>query len=76
MMQPLQIQINGMSIQLGAPLPNSIYHFEVTLYIPTQLPKEQAVQFKSWLNQIIDKLDCEYVTYNDVLIPVNELKKF
>ena len=76
MMQPLQIQINGMAIQLGAPLPSSIHHFEVTLYMPIQLPKEQAVQLKSWLNQIIDKLDCEYVSYNNVLIPANELKKF
>ena len=75
-MQSFQIQINGMQIQLGAPLPSSIYHFEIRLFFPTQVPLAQVLAIKQWFNQIIDKLDCEYVTYNNTLIPTNELKKF
>lgn len=75
-MNPLQIQINGMAIQLGAPLPSKIHHLSIQLLFPIQLPIEQSSLVKQWLNQIIDNLDCEYISYNNILIPSKDLKKF
>jgi hypothetical protein len=40
------------------------------------LDAASAVALKAWLNSIIDRLDTDYVSYNNVLIPTNELGKF
>jgi len=65
-----------MSTQLGAPLPTEIFSLDIQLLMPMQIQPTQSPLIKQWLNQIIDKLNCEYVSYNKILIPVNELKKF
>jgi len=75
-MSPLLISINGMSTQLGASLPNEIFSLDIQLLMPMQIQPTQSPLIKQWLNQIIDKLNCEYVSYNKILIPINELKKF
>ena len=63
---------------MGCQLPESITEFTVVLHpmLSFQLPAEQTVLLKLWLNTIIDKLDTEYVMYNNVLIKSDELSKF
>lgn len=75
-MQPFVILINGVPTDLGGYLPSSIQHFAVQVYFPVQLPVEQSAQLKHWLNSIIDRLDCDYVDFQNTLIPTSELTKF
>ena len=77
-MQPFSISINNQQVQMGYQLPESITEFTVVLHpmLSFQLPAEQTVLLKLWLNTIIDKLDTEYVMYNNVLIKSDELNKF
>ena len=77
-MPTFTILINGLPVEFLSPLPPVITQFSVTahtmLSIQIDLPTSNAI--KSWLNQLIDKLDTEYVMYNNTLIPVKELVKF
>ena len=77
-MPPFTILINGIPVEFLSPLPDVITQFSVTahtmLSIQVDLPTSNAI--KLWLNQLIDKLDTEYVMYNNTLIPVKELVKF
>lgn len=77
-MQPFSISINNQQVQMGCQLPESITEFTVVLHpmLSFQLPAEQTTLLKLWLNTIIDKLDTEYVMYNNVLIKSDELNKF
>jgi hypothetical protein len=75
-MKPVTIIINNRKVMLGEPLPKSIANLEISCFPGVSIPLEQAPLIKQWLNQIVDNVDCEYVTYNKVLIPSNELKKF
>lgn len=77
-MQPFSISINNQQVQMGYQLPEIITEFTVVLHpmLSFQLPAEQATLLKLWLNTIIDKLDTEYVMYDDVLIKSDELNKF
>ena len=75
-MQFISISINNQLVELGSPLPNSIYEFSVLLFMNATLDAASAVALKQWLNNIIDRLDTDYVSYNNVLIPTNELVKF
>jgi len=74
--EPFKILINGVRTQLGSNLPATVHAFDVSLTFPTQIPLNQVPQVKAWLNSIIDRLDSEYCTYNGILIPSSELKKF
>jgi len=74
--EPFKILINGIHTQLGANLPTTIHALDVSVRFPTQIPLNQVPQVKAWLNNIIDRLDSEYSTYNGILIPSSELKKF
>ena len=75
-MQFISVSINNQLVELGSPLPNSIYEFSVLLLMNATLDAASAVALKAWLNSIIDRLDTDYVSYNNVLIPTNELVKF
>lgn len=71
------IHLNSIPVQLGAPLPSVIHSLEIQVpFMPISFPSEQVPQLKAWLNQLVDRLDCEYFTYNGVLIPTNEITKF
>ena len=76
MFHPFSIHINGSLYQFGLPLPDKIHHLAVYLHFNTQIPYEDASALKAFLNNVIDRLTCEYVSYNDILIPTSELKKF
>ena len=75
-MQFIAVSINNQLMELGSPLPDSIYEFSVLLFMNVTLDAASAVALKAWLNSIIDRLDTDYVSYNNVLIPTNELVKF
>ena len=75
-MQFISVSINNQLVELGSPLPDSIYEFSVLLLMNATLDAASAIALKAWLNNIIDRLDTDYVSYNNVLIPTNELVKF
>ena len=75
-MQFVSISINNQLVELGSPLPDSIYEFSVLLFMNVTLDAASTIAVKAWLNNIVDRLDTDYVSYNNVLIPTNELVKF
>ena len=75
-MQFISVSINNQLVELGSPLPDSIYEFSVLLFMNVTLDAASTIAIKAWLNNIIDRLDTDYVSYNNVLIPTNELVKF
>ena len=77
-MEPILISINKQLVQLGCKLSNKITEFAVQTnpFIQLQVDPAQATFIKSWLNDIVDRLDTEYVLYNGTLIKSAELRKF
>lgn len=77
-MEPILISINKQLVQLGCKLPNKITEFAVQTnpFIRLEVEPAQATFIKSWLNDIVDRLDTEYVLYNGTLIKSAELRKF
>ena len=75
-MQFITVSINNQLVELGSPLPDSIYEFSVLLFMNVTLDAASTIAIKAWLNNIVDRLDTDYVSYNNVLIPTNELVKF
>ena len=75
-MQFITVSINNQLVELGSPLPDSIYEFGVLLFMNVTLDAASTIAIKAWLNNIVDRLDTDYVSYNNVLIPTNELVKF
>ena len=75
-MQFISVSINNQLVELGSPLPGSIYEFSVLLFMNATLDAASTITIKAWLNNIVDRLDTDYVSYNNVLIPTNELVKF
>ena len=75
-MQFISVSINNQLVELGSPLPDSIYEFSVLLFMNVTLDAASTIAIKAWLNNIVDRLDTGYVSYNNVLIPTNELVKF
>jgi hypothetical protein len=77
-MEPILISINKQHVQLGSPLPDVITEFAVQTnpFILLQVEPAQATFIKAWLNDVVDRLDTEYVLYNETLIKSTELRKF
>lgn len=77
-MEPILISINKQLVQLGCKSPNKITEFAVQTnpFIRLEVEPAQATFIKSWLNDIVDRLDTEYVLYNGTLIKSAELRKF
>ena len=77
-MEPILISINKQQVQLGCILPDKITEFalQTNPFIQLQVDPAQATFIKSWLNDIVDRLDTEYVLYNGTLIKSAELRKF
>ena len=75
-MQFISVSINNQLVELGSPLPDSIHEFSVLLFMNVTLDAASTIAVKAWLNNIVDRLDTDYVSYNNVLIPTNELVKF
>ena len=77
-MEPILISINKQLVQLGCKSPNKITEFAVQTnpFIRLEVEPAQATFIKSGLNDIVDRLDTEYVLYNGTLIKSAELRKF
>ena len=77
-MEPILISINKQLVQLVCKLPNKITEFAVQTnpFIRLEVEPAQATFIKSWLNDIVDRLDTEYVLYNGTLLKSAELRKF
>lgn len=71
------IYLNGTPTQLGSPLPSTIHSLVIHMPpVPIAFPEHQVPALKAWLNDLVDRLDCDYFSYNNVLIPTNEITKF
>lgn len=77
-MQPILILINNQSVQIGCQLPDVITQLSLDLnpFIQLQCEQHEVALIKAWLNDVVDKLDTEYVSYNGTLIKSTELRKF
>jgi len=75
-MEAYLIEINGVPVQLLGPLPSVITSLDIEVFINVRFEHGMVLHIKDWLNKIMQGLDCEYVTYQKVIIPANELKKF
>ena len=77
-MEPILISINKQLVQLGCKLPNKITEFAVQTnpFIRLEVEPAQATFIKSWLNDVVDRLDTEYVSYNGTLVKSTDLRKF
>ena len=77
-MEPILISINKQLVQIGCKLPDKITEFAVQTnpFIRLEVEPAQATFIKSWLNDVMDRLDTEYVLYNGTLIKSAELRRF
>ena len=77
-MQPILILINNQSVQIGCQLPESITQLSLDLnpLIQLQCAQHEVALIKAWLNDVVDRLDNEYVLYNGTLIKSTELRRF
>ena len=77
-MQPILISINKEQVQIGCPLPDMITEFaiETNPFIRLQVDPAEATFIKAWLNDVVDRLDTEYISYNGTLIKTTDLRKF
>ena len=77
-MQPILISINKQQVQIGCLLPDTITEFAIQTnpLIRLQVDPAQATFIKAWFNDIVDRLDTEYVLYNGTLIKSTKLRKF
>ena len=77
-MQPILILINNQPVQIGCQLPDVITQLSLDLntFIQLQCEQHEVVLIKAWLNDVVDRLDTEYVSYNGTLIKSTDLRKF
>ena len=77
-MQPILILINNQPVQIGCQLPDVITQLSLDLnpFIQLQCEQHQIAPIKAWLNDVVDRLDTEYVAYNGTLVKSTDLRKF
>ena len=77
-MQPILILINNQSVQIGCQLPDVITQLSIDLnpLIQLQCEQHEVALIKAWLNDVVDRLDTDYVSYNGTLIKSTDLRKF
>ena len=77
-MQPILISINKEQVQIGCQLPDVITQLSLDLntLIQLQCKQHEVALIKAWLNDVVDRLDTEYVLYNGTLIKSTDLRKF
>ena len=77
-MQPILISINKQQVQIGCQLSELIAQFSLDLnpLIQLQCAQHEVALIKAWLNDVVDRLNTEYVLYNGTLIKSAEFRKF
>lgn len=71
----MPIFINQQELQLGSPLPAVIT--SVIIHIPIRsilIPAIHKPQIQVWIKTIIQNSTCEYIDFNNTLIPAKPLK--
>jgi hypothetical protein len=76
-MLPL-ILINGEPIKLGSELPKEIESLSISVYhmMTIRISNHDSNSIKHWLNEIVDRLTCDHITYNNLIISKKDIKKF
>lgn len=77
-MEPILISINKQQVQLGCILSDKITEFalQTNPFIRLEVEPAQATFIKAWLNDVVDRLDTEYVLYSGTLVKSTDLRKF
>ena len=77
-MQPILILINNQPVQIACKLPDVITQLSLDLnpFIQLQCEQHEVALIKAWLNDVVDRLDTEYVAYNGTLVKSTDLRKF
>lgn len=77
-MQPILILINNQPVQIGCQLPDTITQLSIDLnpFIQLQCEQHEVALIKAWLNDVVDRLDTDYVSYKGTLIKSTDLRKF
>lgn len=77
-MQPILILINNQPVRIGCQLPDVITQLSLDLnpFIQLQCEQHEVAFIKAWLNDVVDRLDTEYVLYNGTLVKSTDLRKF
>ena len=77
-MQPILILINNQPVQIGCQLPDVITQLSLDLnpFIQLQCEQNEVALIKAWLNDVVDRLDTDYVAYNGTLVKSTDLRKF
>ena len=78
MLFQFSITVNGIPIQLGSELPESISSCSIVYVspMPIGIPKDQIPSVKQWFNDLISRCTCEYIILNNTFYKVTELNKF
>ena len=77
-MEPILISINKQQVQIVCQLPDIITELAIQTnpFIRLQVDPAEATYIKAWFNDIVDRLDTEYVLYNGTLVKSTDLRKF
>lgn len=72
----IQIMINGVPIQIGAPLPAEITTLSIQ-FAPTRvmIPKTEVQPITDWLTDLRSRLVCTHMLLNQTFIQVSDLPK-
>jgi len=72
----LSIKLNTVPVNIGAKLPSTITSCVIESFPGILIKTEQVPLVKKWLNDMVDKLTCKYVSFNGTLIETIEIQKF
>jgi len=69
--------VNNKRVILLEELPEKVTQLSLMLHpaVRIKIPKHQEKAIKKWLNILVDRVQCDYVSYNGVLIPKGDLRK-
>ena len=72
----LEIKVNGRSIQLGSQIPQNVNYINIICDpFPKPIPRHQGVLVSKWLWDLVQRLDNEYLTYNNILIKKEDVNR-
>lgn len=74
----MEIKINNKRFNLLDRLPTDIESLSVKYNTLIVMPinRSQSVLIKKWLNNIVDRLTCDYVLVNNTLVNKKDINKF
>jgi len=70
----LSIIMNGSPTQIGAPLPPAIDSLQIVC-VSVAVPSHQIPQIRAWLSAVRDRISCDYVEMNGVLLATSDFRE-